>query len=189
MRHAIPLLTLLAATLPAAPADAATERAVLRVCAERPGSLGIGVDPFADGPLTVPERTMFRFSGVPFHFDLHPTDSRQAEGENSHHGHPALVTERALRLTPAHPCAEAPAAALLSPRFGWHEAHVSGTGRANFAPHGLVRHGRFDPGYGGASAAFKRAAVGGRIRATLRGTTERTLHLVHRDLHVVPRHR
>lgn len=189
MRHIIAIPALLALALPLAPAGAVGRGAVLQVCAEPPGSLGIGVDPFADGPLTVPERTMFRFSGVPFRFDLHPTTGGQAGGPDNHHGHPALVTERALRLTSAHPCAKATVAALLSPRFGWHEAHVAGTGRASFAPHGLVRQGRFDPGYGGASAAFKRAAVGGRIRATLRGTTERTLRLAHRDLDVVPRRR
>lgn len=195
------LAAVLAAAAPGPlPAAAAGGAPTLRICAGGHAGFSIGPDPLAQGPITVPRGAAFRFSGLGLDLTVPEGGGASDSYAERHEGrrrriarhmsaNAALMAERAVTLTRAHRCGSVPAAALLTPRFGWSRAPVRGDGAATFGVYGVVGDGHLDLSYGGAGAAFRRAAIRGEIEARFTGETRHTVRLKRRELDVIARHR
>lgn len=170
----------------------------LTICAEH-AHPGDWQDEWARGPVIIPAGAVFDRAGHIFGTVQDPKDYAHdagalgwkvppAENERRNkllledaradqkHGS-GVVTTRQVRLTKAKPCAEVPAAAVLSANWGWTVMPVFGDATRYYQLYGVIREGKLDTGFNDDESALDHLAARGQLNAVVNGTLTETVRL------------
>ncbi len=180
------------------PSPALAAGGTLTICAEHAGA-DDWQDEWARGPVIIPAGAVFDQAGHILGTLQDPKDYAHSAGatgwkvspsENERrskllledaaadkkHGS-GVVTTRQVRLTKVKPCADAPAAAVLSPEWGWTVAPVFGDTTRYYQLYGVISGGKLNTGFNDDESPLDHLAARGQLNAVVNGTLTETVRL------------